>query len=139
MPQSFREVCTVTHTLGGAIGRSRHNGFLIERRSLTQDPFLSILIPACCYECHRTDRNGSRARAHPHPGALMHSEAIQGGNANGRGAAESGTDKTAANTSPALNPEALWSISFESHTGIGANGIVLFEAERIFGGDSAMI
>jgi hypothetical protein len=35
--------------------------------------------------------------------------------------------------------EALWSLSFEADGRVEADGIVVFEAGRIFGGDSAMI
>lgn len=69
----------------------------------------------------------------------MRTEATQGRDTNGCGTGASGADKTTAGAAPAVNPEALWSISFESDTGIGGDGIVVFETERIFGGDSAMI
>ena len=69
----------------------------------------------------------------------MHTEAIQDRDANRRGAGVSGVDKTTVNAALAVNLEALWSISFESDTGIGGDGIVALETERVFGGDSAMI
>ena len=69
----------------------------------------------------------------------MHTEATQDRDASRRGAGVSGVDKTTANAALAANLDALWSISFNSDTGIGTDGIVAFETERIFGGDSAMI
>jgi len=69
----------------------------------------------------------------------MHTEATQGPDTNTRDGGISDAHKTPAKAASAVELEALWSISFESDTGIGGNGIVVLEAERLFGGDSAMI